>query len=479
MKDVVIVGAGIIGCFLAYDLSKYDLNIAVVEKNMDVASGATKANSAIVHSGHDPKEGTLKALLNVRGSRMYEQICKDLNCHYEKIGAYVLACNKEEEITLDQLVKQAENRSIPFEVHPHDEIMKREQNIAKSVTKGLWLPSTAIITPWEVSSVLMDNAIERGTELYLNTQLKAIEPLENGYRLFTSKGSFDTRIVIDCAGVHADEVAAMLQHDPGFSIQAKRGEYFVLDRLKEPVVHSILFPVPSSKGKGVLLVPTIHQNLLLGPTSDPIDEKDNVDTTRDGLEEVRKNVHQLVKHVPMNQVIRTFSGNRPAGSTHDFVLKEDEQNLGFFICGAIESPGIASAPAISEYMIQNFVSKRLELHQKQELPALILRQKLLHEMSEAERAERIRTDSRYGRIVCRCEQISEGEIVEAIHRNTPALTLGALKRRLRPGMGRCQGGFCEPLVLKILARELNVSMDEILMEEAGSKVLFQKDRGQS
>lgn len=474
MKDVVIIGAGIIGCFLAYDLSKYDLKIAVIEKNMDVASGATKANSAIVHSGHDPKEGTLKALLNVKGSRMYEQICKDLNCHYEKIGAYVLACGNEEEAVIQQLVIQASDRKIPFEVHDREMIVLKEPHVSHEVTKGLWLPSTAIITPWEVSCVLMDNAIERGTELHLNTEVKAIEKMNQGYRIVTSKGEWKTKVVINCAGVHADEVAAMVNADPGFSITARRGEYFVLDHLKEPVASSILFPVPSSKGKGVLLVPTIHRNLLLGPTSDFVDEKENVDSTKDALDEVRKNVSKLITDIPMHQVIRTFSGNRPSGSTHDFVLKEDELNEGFLICGAIESPGIASAPAISEYMIEHFVSKRLQLIEKKELPRIIVRQKLLSEMTEAERNAKISEDCRYGRIVCRCEQISEGEIVEAIHRNTPVLTLGAVKRRLRPGMGRCQGGFCEPLVAKILARELKLPLNDIVLEDAGSNVLLLK-----
>ncbi len=472
MKDIVIIGAGIIGSFLAYDLSKYELDIAVIEKNMDVGCGATKANSAIVHSGHDPKDGTLKALLNVRGSRMYEEICKALNCHYKKIGAYVLACGSEEEKILERLIKQASDRKIPYETHLQDEIRNHEPNVSDEVTKGLWLPSTAIITPWEISAVLMDNAIERGTELHLNTEITKIEKIAGGYRLFASNLSIDAKVVIDCAGVHADDIAEMLCEDPGFSIKARRGEYFVLDHMKETVVNSILFPVPSSKGKGVLLVPTIHENLLLGPTSDPMDDKDNVDTTSPGLEYVRSQVSKLVKHVPMNQVIRTFSGNRPSGSTHDFVLKELEGFEGFVVCGAIESPGIASAPAISEYVIDQFVSKRLDLHEKDELPALIQRQKLLYEMTENERDEKIKNDPRYGRIVCRCEKISEGEIVEAIHRNTPAFTIGAIKRRLRPGMGRCQGGFCEPVVMKILARELNLEENKIMLEEAGSNVLL-------
>ena len=405
---------------------------------------------------------------------MYEDICKALNCHYKKIGAYVLACGKEEEKILERLIKQASDRTIPYEIHFQDEIRNHEPNISNEVTKGLWLPSTAIITPWEITAVLMDNAIERGTELHLNTEVLHIEKLNEGYRLFTSKKTMDAKVVIDCAGVYADDVARMLSDEPGFSIKARKGEYYVLDHLKDPVVNSILFPVPSSKGKGVLLVPTIHDNLLLGPTSDPIDEKDDVDTTKSGLDYVSQNVMKLVKTVPMNQVIRTFSGNRPSGSTHDFVLKELEGFEGFVVCGAIESPGIASAPAISEYVIDQFVSRRLNLHLKNKLPALIKRQKLLNEMSEEERDAKIKDDPRYGRIVCRCEKISEGEITEAIHRNTPALTIGAIKRRLRPGMGRCQGGFCEPLVMKILARELNLEENEIMLEEAGSNVLLER-----
>lgn len=474
MNDIVIIGAGIIGSFLAYDCSAYQLNITVLEKNKDVGCGATKANSAIVHSGHDPKEGTLKALLNVKGSRMYESLCQSLGLHYRKIGAYVLACGEEEETILKTLEKQAQSRGIPHELHTHDQIKEKEPNLSNQVSQGLYLPTTAIITPWEVATVLMDNAIERGVQLQLECEVQSIEKKEDHYVLHTSQGDVLSKMVINCAGVHSDEIARMVNDQVDFSIKARRGEYFVLDHMKKPVVNNILFPVPSSKGKGVLLVPTIHDNLLLGPTSDFIEDKEDLSTTKTGLDFVRSQVNKLVDDVPMHQVIRTFSGNRPAGSTHDFIIREDDRNEGFFHVAAIESPGIASAPAISEYVLHTLVSKRMSLQPKTQLPPLIQRQKTLAEMSDEQRQQKISEDGRYGRIVCRCECISEGEIVEAIHRNTPALSVGAIKRRLRPGMGRCQGGFCEPLVMAILARELHRDISEITLEEAGSTILMER-----
>lgn len=472
MKDIVIIGAGIIGSFLAYDLSRYELDIALIERCQDVGCGATKANSAIVHSGHDPKEGTLKAKLNVKGNRMYESICRTLGCHYEKTGAYVLACGLEEEKTVKTLYHQARHRDIECSLHLRDEILKKEPHLSDEVTLGLYLPTTAIITPWEVAISLVENAVVRGCELQLGTEVQQIEKIEKGYRVHTSRGYIDTKMIINCAGVFADEIAKMLNHDTDLFIRPRRGEYFVLDHQKEPIVSSVMYPVPSEKGKGVLLVPTIHKNLLLGPTSDFIDEKDDVSTTASGLDYVRSQVGKLVKDIPMDKVIRTFSGNRPVGTTGDFILKEDEHHPCVIHAAAIESPGIASAPAISQYVIETFVSKRIDLLEKKELPEIVTRPKSLNELSEHERIEKIRQDSRYGHIVCRCEKISEGEIVEAVHRIVPAATIGAIKRRLRPGMGRCQGGFCEPVLVKILAQQLNCSVMDILMEETGSQILL-------
>lgn len=474
MKDIVIIGAGIIGSFLAYDLSQYQLDIVLLEKNKDVGCGATKANSAIVHSGHDPKEGTLKAKLNVLGNRMYEDICKTFNCHYEKIGAYVLACGSEEEEILKTLALQAKHREIPFELHDYLTILQHEPNCSDKVTQGLYLPSTAIITPWEVAISLTENAMLRGCKVHLETEVVNIEKITDGYCVHTSSGKIETRCVINCAGIYADHIAKMINPESSISIQPRRGEYFVLDHTKEPVVHHILFPVPSNKGKGVLLVPTIHKNVLLGPTSDFIDEKDDVSTTKTGLDYVKSHVHQLVKDVPMHQVIRTFSGNRPVGNTKDFIIEEDSDFSCFFNVAAIESPGIASAPAISQYVIDELVSKRLCLQKKTILPDVLKRPCALSEMTYEKRQNIIKEDSRYGHIICRCETISEGEIIEAIHRPLPALTVGAIKRRLRPGMGRCQGGFCEPLIIQILAKELNINENEVTLEETGSNVLVSK-----
>ncbi|MCF0115066.1 MAG: NAD(P)/FAD-dependent oxidoreductase, partial [Erysipelotrichaceae bacterium] len=319
MFDVIIIGAGIIGSLIAYDLSKYQLSIKIIEKSEDIACGSSMANSAIVHAGYDPEEGTLKALLNVKGARMYPALCKELMCHYERIGSYVLGRNEEEVEVLKKLARNCETRGISYALHERKEI--DEPHISEEVLMGLYCPETAIITPWEVAIAAVESAMDNGASLNLNEEVKAMEELSHGYRVITSKGSYESRIVINCAGVHSDEVANLI-YPTEVEVKAKRGEYFVLDHPKEEVVKHVIYPVPTSKGKGVLVLPTIHHNILVGPTSDYIDEKDDVATTQKGLNEVRSKASLLIKDLPMHTIIRTYAGNRPSGSRHDFVLEQ-------------------------------------------------------------------------------------------------------------------------------------------------------------
>ncbi|MBR3841105.1 MAG: NAD(P)/FAD-dependent oxidoreductase [Erysipelotrichales bacterium] len=474
MQDVVIIGAGIIGSFLAHDLSKYDLKVCVIDKENDVANETTMANSAIVHSGHDPKDDTLKAKLNLRGNEMYEDICKKLHVDFKRIGAYVVATNDEELEELSRLYEQSKRRNVPVRYVEREELVKNEPNISDIAIRAIDLPSTGIIYPWEVAIALMEVAVANGVDLHLGEEVTAIEKSENGYKVITSKGVIETKYVLNAAGVFADDIYRMVSDNVEFDITPRKGEYFVLDKLNQPLVNHILYPIPSQKGKGVLVLPTTHGNTLLGPSSDFVDDKKGINNTSDYLGYVRREVGKLVKNVPMDKVIRNFAGLRPTSSTHDFIIEEAKDAPNFINVAGIESPGLASAPAISEYVIETILKNKLALVKKSDaidsLPPITDMKKL----TEEERNAKIKEDPRYGHIICRCEQISEGEIVEAIHRNVGATSVKSIKKRVRPGMGRCQGGFCEPLVVEILARELAKQKNDIVYDDVESNVLVAK-----
>lgn len=476
MYDVVIIGAGITGTVLARDLSMYHLRIAVIDKENDIADGATMANSAIVHTGYDPEPGTLKAAMNVAGARRYEQLCHDLNAHYKTVGAYVAACGEEEEKHLDMLAQRAEEREIPYRFLSREEALEQEPNLSDEVTKVLDFYTTAVIYPWEVAVACMENAIANGADLFLNCECTGIEKIDEGYIIHTPERDLITRTVVNAAGTFADQIAGMVMEDPGFVIHPRRGEYYILDQDVKPVNH-IIFPVPTAaKGKGVLAVPTVYGNTLIGPSSDFIDEPDDTGTSVSGLAYVRNNISKTLKNIPLNRSIRTFAGIRPASSSPDFIIEEAEGLPGFINAASIESPGLASAPGISRYIIDELLAKRLVLKEDPEAVHTVAKKPVLSELSIEERNELIRTNPAYGRIVCRCEQVSEGEIIDCIHSICGARSVKAVKKRVRPGMGRCQGGFCEPLVLNILARELGISPLDVVLDSRTSNILESENR---
>ncbi|SJZ79809.1 NAD(P)/FAD-dependent oxidoreductase [Anaerorhabdus furcosa] len=474
MFDVIIIGSGIVGSLIARALSKYEINVVVLEKGNDVAIGATMANSAIIHSGHDPLDGTLKAKLNVEGNQMYESVCKELNCSFKRIGAYVLATSDEEVEQLLILYKRAKDRNIPCQLHDRKQIKQSEPNINDAVVQGLWLPTTGIIYPWEVAIRSMENAIENGVVLKLNEEVVGITH-SDFYTVKTKQSEFHAKAIINTAGVYADEIYQLINPVIDFSITARKGEYFVLDHLNKPLVNHVIYPVPSSKGKGVLIVPTTHNNTLLGPTSFEIDDKSAINNTHAGLDYVRNQVGKLIDYIPFDKVIRTFAGNRPTGTTHDFIIEESKRFKDFYNVAAIESPGLASAPAIAK-MVEELYLNNHPLKFKSDYNPYCRKQIVLSELSIEQRNEYVKKDARYGRIICRCEKITEGEIVDAIHRTCGATTIKGVKKRVRPGMGRCQGGFCEPLVLDILARELKKTKEEILLDDLGSNLLFERTK---
>ncbi len=474
MYDVVIIGAGITGTMLARDLSRYKLNVAVIDKENDIADGATMANSAIVHTGYDPEDGTLKALLNPEGARMYDTLLDDLGCRYKTAGAYIAACGAEEEARLDILADRADRRGIPYEWLTGDEARSNEPNLNDQVTRVLNFYTTKIIYPWEVAIACAEVAVDNGVELYLNSPCTGIDKTGTGFTVHTPEHDLDTKLVINAAGVCADQINAMVG-TPRFEMRPKKGEYFVIDNNVHYVNH-IIFPVPSSKGKGVLAVPTVYGNTLIGPNSDYIASTTDTGSSFQGLDYVRSNIVRTMKNAPLNRSIRNFAGLRPSSSVSDFIIEEAADAPGFINVASIESPGLASAPAVSKYVIENILKDKLEWTVNPEAKMTRERPVVMEELSDEERAEMIRKNPLYGRIICRCEQISEGEIVDCIRRTCGAHTVKGVKKRVRPGMGRCQGGFCEPRVLAILARELNISPLDVVLDSKKSRILCQENR---
>ncbi len=475
MYDIIIIGAGINGGLLAYELSKYNLKVAVLEKDNDVGNEATAANSAIVHSGHDPKPNTLKAKLNVRGNELFEDLCNELKVDFIRNGALVVATDESELPKLNELYEQAIERKVPVRMIDREEAIRLEPNLSDAVMKALDLPSTGIISPWEVTIAAMESAVDNGVELFLNNKVVNVEKREGYFNIETNKSTYQTKIVINSAGLYSDDIYRMVSNQSSYRIQARRGEYYVLDRAEKPVVSRTIYPLPSEKGKGVLVVPTIHNNILLGPNSETISDKEGKDNTAEALAYVKREVSKTVKNIPLHTVIRTYTGLRPTPDNHDFIIEEAKDVPNFVNLIGIESPGIASAPAITEYVMEtilkNLVSLKKKSEHKQRRPWVIL-----NRMSVEEKQKHFEQDSRFGQMICRCELVSEAEIVDVIHRNVGAKTVKAVKRRVRAGAGRCQGGFCEPRVINILARELNLTPTEVLLDSDESRILVGKTK---
>lgn len=481
MYDIVIIGAGIIGSMLAYDLSRYTLDIAIVEKNHDIANETTMANSAIIHTGYDPKENTLKALLNPIGAKRYPKICQDLSCAYKTIGSFVAACSLDEKSHLDILEKRAAQRDIACFRIDGDQARKQEPNLSDEVVDTLFFPETAVIYPWQIAQSCLEVALQNKAKLYLDSPVQNIEKTPQGFLVQLPDQTLQTKVVVNAAGLEAERITHFLE-EPFFHMLPKRGEYFVLDQDSQ-VTDSIIFPVPTKKGKGVLCIPTVYGNTLVGPTSDLIEiqsetlESSNlVETSQAGLESVKIQAGKLVKNIPFHKVIRSFAGVRPSTDYGDFILQESQQNPGFILAAGIDSPGLASAPAISEYLIQNFISNHVPLQENPTSNMTLPSRVIMKDLSPQERQAKILENPLYGKIVCRCEQISEGEIVDCIHSLCGARSIKAVKKRVRPGMGRCQGGFCEPLVVEILARELGISPLEVVLDNLGSQPLMEENR---
>lgn len=466
MFDVIIIGAGIIGSMIAYKLSKYDLSVLVIDKEGDVASLTTMANSAIIHTGYDPEDNTLKAKLNVAGAKQYEQLCADLSMDYRKCGAYVVSRNEEESKVISELERRAKERGVRYARLTQAEVRKNEPNIADVVLEAISFPDTAVIDPMALTVGLMEVAMDNGTKLVLSENVIDIKHNDT-YTVKTNKNSYTSKYVINCAGINSSKIANLIG-DASFVVTPRKGEYYVLSKNATNFVNNIIYPVPTKMGKGVLAVPTVHGNILLGPTAEDVNDDTDNTVSIAGLKDVRTKLETLVKNTPYNESIRSFAGIRAKGNTGDFIIYENKEHKYFINLGGIESPGIASAPAIADYVIESYFN---DLKEKENYTTKRRPQIRFNSLSAEEKNELIKKDPKYGKIICRCEKITEAEIVDAIHRNCGATTVKGVKKRVRPGMGKCQGGFCSPLVVNILARELGISPLDVKYDSEDSNIL--------
>ena len=471
--DAVVIGGGVIGSAIIRYLSLYNMKTLLVEKEEDISSGTTKANSGIVHAGYDPEPGTLKAKLNVKGAKMIKEESGKLHFDYKVNGAMVVSFSSNDDYKIDELYERGIKNGVEdMEIISGDEARRLEPNLSENITKCLYLKSSAIVCPFSLTQALSENAYENGAEFKFNTKVETIERIEDGYRIKTDNGLIITsNAVINAAGVYGDTINNMVS-EKKLHITPRRGSYMLFDNETQGMFNSTIFQLPSSKGKGVLVTPTVHGNLMIGPNSVDIPDKDDTSTTAFDLDYISKEALRTTPSIPFRKVITSFSGLRAHEDSGDFIVGEAEDAPGFFNATGIESPGLSSSLSIGE-MVARMVADRLGI-EKKENP--VLERKAAprpKEMSIDERNELIKSNPSYGRIVCRCEEISEGEIIDAITRPLGARSLDGVKRRVRAGMGRCQGGFCSPKVMELIEKYASIPFDEITKNSKGSNITME------
>ncbi|MFR1710006.1 MAG: NAD(P)/FAD-dependent oxidoreductase [Clostridium sp.] len=471
MYDVAIIGAGVIGASIFRELMRYNLKIAIIDKENDVSMGTTKANSAIVHAGYDPREGTLMAKYNVKGNEMFEDICKELSVPFKRNGSLVIGFNEEDMKTIKELYDNGNKVGVKgLQILSKEEVLKKEPNLNKEVLGALYAPTGGIVGPFEYTIALVENGVENGGEVKLNRKVVGIEKKEH-FIINTAEGEvIESKYVVNAAGVYADKIHNLICRE-SFKINPIKGEYFVMDKSQGNVVSHTIFQCPSKLGKGILVTPTVHGNLLVGPDAEIVEDRDNVATVAESMEFIRNTATKTTDKINFRESIRNFAGLRANPDCGDFIVGEAADVSGFIDAAGMKSPGLSSAPAVALDVVEILKNSGLKAEAKKDFKNT-RKQINFMELSNEEKKELIKKDRRYGKIICRCESITEGEIIDSIKRSFGKISLDGVKRRCRPGMGRCQGGFCGPRVQEIIARELNIPMEDIVQESDGSYILI-------
>ena len=480
MYDVLIIGGGVTGSAIARELSRYDLKTALFERREDVCSGTSKANSGIAHAGFDAVPGSWKAKMNIRGSQMMEELSRKLDFPYKRNGSLVLCFDEKDRPRLEKLLQQGKENGVEgLEILEKKELLALEPALSEEVVCALHAPTGGIVCPFKLTIALAENAAVNGVEFHLNEGVKRVQPgTVEGYTVETGKGTYETRIVVNAAGLYGDEIHNQVSGEK-LHITPRKGEYCLMDKKIGQLVSHTIFQMPTAMGKGVLVTPTVHGNLMVGPTATDISDKEGVDTTAEGLDEVLKKAALSVKSLPRGVTITSFAGLRAHEDHDDFILGEVKDAPGFFDAVGIESPGLTSAPAIGEWMAEKIVEKLRKTQKVDEKKDFQETRKdipNIASMDQAEAAALIAENPAYGTIICRCEKVTEGEIIDAIRRPLGARSLDGIKRRTRAGMGRCQAGFCSTKVMDILARELGIPLEEVTKAGGASRMLTGGER---
>ncbi len=472
--DVAVVGAGVVGALISRELSKYDIRVALLEKCNDVAMGTTKANSAIVHGGFDAANGTLKAKLNVRGTELMPKLCADMAVPYRNNGSLVLAFSEEEMEHVRTLYERGVKNGVPkLSVLDKAQVKALEPHVSDEVVGALLSETAGIVCPYELTIAATEVAVTNGVEFIRNCAVEAINVTADGFLLATTQGEITAKYVVNAAGIHTDDIARMIGDD-SISLVARKGEYYLLDKSFGYMADHTIFQCPNKMGKGVLVTPTVDGNLLIGPSALDVEDKEDVDTPQ-GLEFIVEKAKKSVPTLNIRGAITSFAGMRAHPVTDDFIIGFSAKNDCFLNVAGIESPGLSAAPAIAE-MVAGLLKEKADWQEKKDCVLTRKAPVRFRHMTKSEREALIAKNKAYGRIICRCETITEGEILDAIHAPAGARDVDGVKRRTRAGMGRCQGGFCGSKVVEILSRELNMPMNEITKFGGNSKILFEKTK---
>jgi glycerol-3-phosphate dehydrogenase len=474
--DVAVVGAGVVGALVARELSRCALRVALVEKCNDVAQGTTKANSAIAHAGFDAKPGSWKAKMNVRGNEMMGELCQTLHVPFNRCGSLVVAFSEDERPELELLLEKGKQNGVPgVRLLSRKELLELEPNVNPEAIGALFAPTGGIVCPYELCVAAAECAVRNGVEFFRNWDVQAIAWEDDCFVLRSTSEELRANLIVNAAGLHADDIARLIGDD-SFSSRARRGEYVLLDNTQAGVVNHTIFQCPSKMGKGVLITPTVHGNILIGPSAEDIDDKTDLSTTAPGLRGIQQTVARTVPGYRIRDVITSFTGLRAHSDADDFIMKPSAVNAKMIHAAGVESPGLTAAPAIAEYVFALVKQALGQISEKADWAPGRPEPVRLKELNTEQRRAVIAENPAYGRIICRCETVSEGEILDAIHAPAGARDLDGVKRRTRAGMGRCQGGFCGTKVLELLAQELELPWPDITKFGGASQILYNKTK---